>query len=472
MVKNGVPLVPVALLAALTLSPAQASLLVMSRLTGAKVAEFRDASASFGRSLPDDGLLGALVQADPPDACRPLRPAPTDLPEGRAFALIARYGGCNFEEKVRAAQKANFSAAVVHNVGSDKLVPMGGEDAGAVPSVFIGASDAEVLRRHFSNYRRYALLLTDDGDFDLSAYLLPFIIVAGICMAVMLAVVCFKCVQDHRRKRRHRLPRSALKRLPVVKWKQGDPYDCCAVCLEDFAEGDKLRVLPCDHAYHAKCIDPWLVKNKRICPQCRARVFGGETGGGGAGSDTSETEDESAPLLRNARNNRGYGNVAEVRPPGAVASFPASDTSGASASVLSESAPAATDQASPPAPPAPQPFSRRRRRHQRRRRHVLLQEEEEDGVEEQQQQQHRGGIESTEEEPPPPPPLPDVAVVGPAATASSHHHVTVAQVEADVHVVTVEPEHEREEDETTVEEEDGAGGGGEDKKPERQSGRM
>jgi len=36
--------------------------------------------------------------------------------------------------------RANFVAAVVYNVESDHLVPMGGDDDDTVPSAFIGAS--------------------------------------------------------------------------------------------------------------------------------------------------------------------------------------------------------------------------------------------------------------------------------------------------------------------------------------------
>ena len=40
--------------------------------------------------------------------------------------------------------------------------------------------------------------------------------------------------------------------------------------------------------YHAKCIDPWLVKTKRICPQCRKRVFESNERGAGLISVSSE----------------------------------------------------------------------------------------------------------------------------------------------------------------------------------------
>lgn len=54
-------------------------------------------------------------------------------------------------------------------------------------------------------------------------------------------------VRERRRSRRRKLPTSALKKLPITKWTKADPYETCAVCLEDFVEHDKIRVLPCSH---------------------------------------------------------------------------------------------------------------------------------------------------------------------------------------------------------------------------------
>lgn len=43
--------------------------------------------------------------------------------------------------------------------------------------------------------------------------------------------------------------------------------DQCAVCLDDFGEGEWVRRLPCFHHFHPSCIDRWLLQNKR-CPLC------------------------------------------------------------------------------------------------------------------------------------------------------------------------------------------------------------
>nr|CAD7262805.1 unnamed protein product [Timema shepardi] len=105
-----------------------------------------------------------------------------------------------------------------------------------------------------------------------------------------------KCIKDRRRQQRHRLPSSSLKKIPTSKFTKGDPYETCAICLEDYQEGEKLRVLPCSHAYHCKCIDPWLTKNRRVCPVCKRKVFAHDERVSDSGSDT-ETDD-TTPLVR------------------------------------------------------------------------------------------------------------------------------------------------------------------------------
>ncbi|KAI2660262.1 RING finger protein 122 [Labeo rohita] len=41
----------------------------------------------------------------------------------------------------------------------------------------------------------------------------------------------------------------------------------CAVCLEDFRTKDELGVLPCQHAFHKRCLVKWL-EVRCSCPMC------------------------------------------------------------------------------------------------------------------------------------------------------------------------------------------------------------
>uniref|UniRef100_A0A183DY55 RING-type domain-containing protein n=1 Tax=Gongylonema pulchrum TaxID=637853 RepID=A0A183DY55_9BILA len=36
----------------------------------------------------------------------------------------------------------------------------------------------------------------------------------------------------------------------------------CSICLEEYKEGQELRVLFCGHEFHPKCVDPWLLSNR------------------------------------------------------------------------------------------------------------------------------------------------------------------------------------------------------------------
>ena len=37
----------------------------------------------------------------------------------------------------------------------------------------------------------------------------------------------------------------------------------CAICISDFVNGDRIRILPCGHIFHMDEIDMWLVRRKK-----------------------------------------------------------------------------------------------------------------------------------------------------------------------------------------------------------------
>lgn len=83
------------------------------------------------------------------------------------------------------------------------------------------------------------------------------------------------------------LQRGEINRLPTRKYtipsgastssgaevphKRAELNKECQVCLNDYINGDVLRILPCFHEFHTPCIDPWL-KINHTCPVCRVVV--------------------------------------------------------------------------------------------------------------------------------------------------------------------------------------------------------
>ncbi|KAM6164280.1 E3 ubiquitin-protein ligase RNF43 [Rhynchocyon petersi] len=50
----------------------------------------------------------------------------------------------------------------------------------------------------------------------------------------------------------------------------------CAICLEEFSEGQELRVISCLHEFHRTCVDPWL-QQQRTCPLCMFNIVEGDS---------------------------------------------------------------------------------------------------------------------------------------------------------------------------------------------------
>ncbi|GMP69675.1 hypothetical protein CsSME_00028848 [Camellia sinensis var. sinensis] len=99
------------------------------------------------------------------------------------------------------------------------------------------------------------------------------------------------------------LKKRALRQIPVVVYGAGIgiPATDCPICLGDFVDGEKVRVLPkCHHGFHVKCIDIWLDSHSS-CPTCRQSLIEQPT--------SSDAADAEASLQHPGNGAGGHGDV-------------------------------------------------------------------------------------------------------------------------------------------------------------------
>ncbi|CAA2957897.1 RING-H2 finger ATL74-like [Olea europaea subsp. europaea] len=102
------------------------------------------------------------------------------------------------------------------------------------------------------------------------------------------------------------LKKRTLRQIPVAEYRSGldsaAAFTDCPICLCEFMDGEKVRVLPyCHHCFHVKCIDIWLASHSS-CPTCRQSLAEqppdieadgsqGRNAGGGHGDLPSSAEE-------------------------------------------------------------------------------------------------------------------------------------------------------------------------------------
>ncbi|KAL5254390.1 hypothetical protein ACHWQZ_G013989 [Mnemiopsis leidyi] len=246
------------------------------------VQTFLSYKSSIGLPLSRKGEEGLLVlsrkwnSSEPNEfACDPVTPVRSRVISGYPWVLLIRRGYCEFAEKLINAEKAGYELVIVYNDQDDRLIPMNGDADPEVKAVFVGLSTGETLKSNYLYSVNPSALVTLTPYYTLPwhMYIVPFLIVISICFLLMFIFLVIKKVRRYQRRRRARLPASKLKKLKILIYSEVDEYDMCAICLDDFEDGDKLRILPCNHGFHSHCIDPWLTKSRRVCPCCKQAVF-------------------------------------------------------------------------------------------------------------------------------------------------------------------------------------------------------
>uniref|UniRef100_A0A6M2EZP5 RING-type domain-containing protein n=1 Tax=Populus davidiana TaxID=266767 RepID=A0A6M2EZP5_9ROSI len=250
---------------------------------------FDDIEANFAPAIKGSGECGVLYLAEPIDACSDLT---NQFEKGSncssPFVLIIR-GGCSFEDKVRRAQKAGYKAAIIYDNEEGILVAMAGNSAGVtIPAVFVSKTSGEMLKK-YAGLTDFELWIIP--SFENSAWsIMAISFISLLAMSAVLATCFF--VRRHRiRRERPRssrvrefngMSRRLVKAMPSLTFTSVLEDNCtsttCAICLEDYTVGEKLRILPCRHKFHAFCVDSWLTTWRTFCPVCKrdARTSTGE----------------------------------------------------------------------------------------------------------------------------------------------------------------------------------------------------
>ncbi|EPS63733.1 hypothetical protein M569_11050, partial [Genlisea aurea] len=225
---------------------------------------FPDIEANFAPSVKGSGKRGILYVAEPLDACSPLmnKLAPQPNMTWSPFLLIIR-GKCSFEDKVRAAETAGFKAAIVYDDEDGELISMAGNPAGIkIYAVFVSKIAGEMLAY-------YAAATAFDTELWITPSLgnpawsiLAISFISLLAMSAVLAT-CFFVRRHHIRREHpqaplvrefHGLSSRLVKAMPSLIFtavlEDNSTSTTCAICLEDYTMGEKLRVLPC---CHSKC---------------------------------------------------------------------------------------------------------------------------------------------------------------------------------------------------------------------------
>ncbi|VVB11664.1 unnamed protein product [Arabis nemorensis] len=273
------------------------SLLLISQLASAKILlignntflSFDYVQATFTRIVESSGECGSLYAAEPLDACSDLTNTAEKGSKHRfAYVLIIR-GGCSFEEKVRNAQKAGFKAAIVYTDGYDELL----WQETHLECIYMAC----LLQEHLEKYLKGMQVKPGWGfgsspDWGLhrgqswlslsylySAYLL-FLPLISLSVGIELDVdMCGLYLSGGRGT--SGMPRNLIQRIPTEVFsgllKVGSTSITCTICIDDYCIGDKLRILPCQHKFHAACIDSWLRLWRSFCPVCKRDAKAGNS---------------------------------------------------------------------------------------------------------------------------------------------------------------------------------------------------
>lgn len=181
---------------------------------------------------------------------------------------------------------------VSENLDAIDQLNQGSEDPLKRPVVYVKGMDA-VRLMNIVNKQKVARARIQHRPprqpteyFDMGIFLAFFVVVSLVCLVLLIKI---KLKQRRSQSSMNRMAIQALEKMETRKFKSkgkvlregscgtldtlsSSSTSDCAICLEKYVDGEELRVIPCTHRFHKKCVDPWLLQH-HTCPHCRHNII-------------------------------------------------------------------------------------------------------------------------------------------------------------------------------------------------------
>ncbi|KAI8362778.1 hypothetical protein BD560DRAFT_333840, partial [Blakeslea trispora] len=245
-----------------------------------------DRPAMFGPTLSYTGKIGFIVEpSDDPTGCTIVQPPCSD------WIALVRRGSCSFITKVRYMQKSGAVAVIVGDPEQPGWVTMyspGDTSDIVIPSVFVAKEEYNKL---LGLSKLVGTPILSVISHETSSALWPWLNLITLFIILPMIMICMVYISWKVRQRiirqRELAPVLFVSTMASKVFREEEEGESCAICLEEYDVGNELRLLPCQHQFHASCVDAWLTTQKKLCPICKRDV-------------TCHTTTEITPLLLEA----------------------------------------------------------------------------------------------------------------------------------------------------------------------------
>jgi len=255
-------------------------------------------SPSYERSAP-------LILAHPEDGCG-------DIENGSELkgniVIVQQSSKCSsFNKSLNIFNYGGKGIVVGNNAGNElkRMVKRDGETGDLnIPSVFISQQDFNDVIDTLAQDPLMdvnATISAEEEWEDISAakslaraFTYMMLILPSTWTMLVLLWACFSLLK-------RRVMRRQVREIPEVIFssdmlgseslkKKYLMNSSCPICLIDFEEQTRIKLLPCDHGFHPECIEPWIGERSDSCPICRQTVM-----------DKLEAAERGAPCCYNIR---------------------------------------------------------------------------------------------------------------------------------------------------------------------------